>query len=228
MSKKFILKHFRGEPVLFTDGRVRDTDYTKYGYRKYELRHGDDFMKPVSIEENVLVNFAGTIISNSELHLDEENWNGSKSGNISKDELSSFYSGWEFEFDYDQYQYSFGGIEVTVSIGKPYVYLDGFRFELKIYDPKEELVWGYAYIFNGWVLPYRRTIQQYVGKALSPGFYDYFDRTVIIPPDVVHTFTKEYHMTGLDVMSDESRWTMKPNPRHARIFNKGEKKDECS
>lgn len=82
-STKMNQANFRGSNVLYMDARP-SKDLPKYLYY-YACRHGEwEDPYPSTIESNVLVNFAGTIVSGKEIDLGKD-----KYIELTEDEASS-------------------------------------------------------------------------------------------------------------------------------------------
>lgn len=58
---------FRGQEVQVTCGRVSTREENLH---YYEFRHGDcDWLLPITLEEKVVVNFCGTLVSQKPIQL---------------------------------------------------------------------------------------------------------------------------------------------------------------
>ncbi|HBG47613.1 MAG TPA: hypothetical protein DDW94_11595 [Deltaproteobacteria bacterium] len=70
MPKKFRLKDWKWTiQQVLEDTRVFEPD-RKAGLHYYECRHGEnDWSQPISIEQSVLVNFWGTLVTTESLNL---------------------------------------------------------------------------------------------------------------------------------------------------------------
>lgn len=65
---------FQGKPALFTDGRLDKTTLPA-GIYCYDIRHSDnDWGKPCTLENHVLVNFFGSIITKEPISLSSEGY----------------------------------------------------------------------------------------------------------------------------------------------------------
>lgn len=65
---------FRKQKICFTPHRIKEADRKPNKYY-YELRHGDDWGEPETIEKSVMVNFYGTIIADKPITLKEKSYN---------------------------------------------------------------------------------------------------------------------------------------------------------
>lgn len=176
---------FRNSEILFTELRSRNTDYTKYGLHKYDIRHGDeDFGQPVTIEENVFANHYGTIFSKDKLDMDVDDWDG-RIIFITEEEASDFWSQGDTIKSFEEYVKLVGGIELKIFLGIPTIKINDSVYEVHLFDRDvvNPFVEGYAFLFNEVVLPCRGAIQDYVGTILHPGIYAYNDKTVLILPN---------------------------------------------
>lgn len=65
-SHSFQLAYLFGNEVIFTIDRIKDEEISELGLYKYEVMH-DDKGNPAVLQENVLADFYGTILSDKDL-----------------------------------------------------------------------------------------------------------------------------------------------------------------
>ena len=70
MAEKYELMGLFDRLVLFTDGRFKSSEIPEGMYR-YSLRHGDDDSYPCTVEEQVIVNHYGDIITDRKFEFPE-------------------------------------------------------------------------------------------------------------------------------------------------------------
>ena len=70
MSVDFEAIEFKGEYALVAEQRVDKTAVPE-GLYAYDMRHGDDWGEPITIEKDVRVNFHGTIVFNHPIDIPE-------------------------------------------------------------------------------------------------------------------------------------------------------------
>ena len=86
--------NFRNEDVYITYNRIFK-DERKPHLFYYDVRHNDmDMCEPCSLEESVIVNHWGTMVSNKDLShlLDETSLNHKSWTEITEEEASDFYT----------------------------------------------------------------------------------------------------------------------------------------
>lgn len=87
---------YKGKLVLFVDNRVRNFP-KDCGLYKYEIRYSDcDDSIAAELSTWILVNFYGTLISDSEINLPYNNCNGKPYDIIENDE--DFYCHWYYNY----------------------------------------------------------------------------------------------------------------------------------
>lgn len=67
-AEKFELIEVVGQPALFSDSRISDTEVPE-GLHRYDLRVGDDDFCDGAIEKSVYVNYGGSILLQQPLDL---------------------------------------------------------------------------------------------------------------------------------------------------------------
>ena len=71
-----------GKPAIVTGLRI-DRSTIPEGYHAYDIRHGDDWGKPCSVEDRGLVNHYGTIVLNRPLSLGRNGFRRIRGGDLS-------------------------------------------------------------------------------------------------------------------------------------------------
>jgi len=178
---KYIRTDFRNHPILFVDRRLSKEE-KKPGLYYYAIRHDDEQWLPATIEEAVLVNHYGTIISKEKLDLDVPEWRGGYYINLSEEESDEFLYVNKL-VTLDEYLEEVGyGVKCRVFLGIPSIRIHGKEYKVSIFDRKGYFNKGTAYIFNDWVLPYKGTLQETVGKYLEPGVYKHHEHIFLLFP----------------------------------------------
>lgn len=179
-NSKFNVTVFRDETILFTDARIKN-DEQQSGLNYYHIRHDDEGWLPVSVENKVLVNHFGTIISSNKLDMDVMNWNGERYINLSEQEKNTLCGGGN-RITIEEYIKQYGEyVPCKVFIGRPILYVDGESFIVKIFDREKEFDLQTAYIFNNVVLPYRGRLS--IGDTIKTGLYEHNEHLLMILPD---------------------------------------------
>lgn len=68
-EKRFDLYRFQDHLVLFSDQRKKYIEDIPESIFCYEIRHSDEGFEPCELAKGILVNFYGTVFSNSEIDL---------------------------------------------------------------------------------------------------------------------------------------------------------------
>ncbi len=175
---------FRNSDIIFTPTRHRSSEHTKYGLHRYDVRHTDDTWDPYSIEDGVLVNHYGSILSKDKLDLDIPTWNKQGMIELSDDEMFEFMNDYGGVETIEDYVDLVGPFEFKIFLGIPTINIDGETYTIGVFD-RNDFVRSNptkSYIVNSVALPFRGEMSNYVGKILNPGIYTHHEHLMLILP----------------------------------------------